>query len=89
LDGVTGSDLREVQATIAGGRWRKDSQAKDWAGHAIAAVLKLNVSNKAHRAKIVALLKTWIADGKFVVVESLDAKRERRSFIEVGTPVGD
>jgi AAA domain len=89
LDGVTGSDLREVQATIAGGRWRKDSQAKDWAGHAIAAVLKLNVSNKAHRAKIVALLKTWIADGKFVVVEGLDAKRERRSFIEVGTPVGD
>lgn len=55
----------------------------------MATVLRLDVTNRAHRAKITALLKTWIANGVFVVVEGLDAKREKRSFIEVGMPADD
>ena len=86
FDGVTVSDLRAVQAAIAAGRWRESPQAKDWAGYAVASVLKLDVTNKAHKAKIAALLKTWIANRMFVVIEGPDAKREKRSFIEVGTP---
>jgi hypothetical protein len=35
------------------------------------------------------LLKTWISTGIFVVVEGLDDKREKRNFIEVGTPADD
>jgi hypothetical protein len=35
-------------------------------GHAVAAVLKLDVTNKAHRAKISSLLKTWIKNGALV-----------------------
>ena len=31
----------------------------------------------------------WIENGMFVVVECLDAKREKRSFIEVGMPAND
>ncbi len=81
---VTTSDLRAVQAAIADGRWRESSQAKDWAGHAVAKILSLDATNKTHRAKISALLKTWIANGVLAVVEGLDAKREKRNFIEAG-----
>jgi hypothetical protein len=51
FDGVTVSDLRAVQAAIAAGRWRENSQAKDWAGVAVANVLQLDVDNKAHAPK--------------------------------------
>jgi AAA domain len=87
--GVTVSDLRAVQARIADARWRANSQATDWVGYPIANVLKLDASNKAHRAKIKVMLKQWIANGALVVVEGLDARREKRSFIEAGTPAND
>jgi hypothetical protein len=89
FDGVTVSDLRAVQASIGAGRWRESPQAKDWAGHAVASVLKLDATNKAARAKIAGLLKDWIATGMLIVVESLDAKRNKRPFIKVGTPADD
>lgn len=84
FDGVTVSDLRRVQTAIAAGHWRESPQAKDWAGHAVAKVLKLDATSKAHRAKIAGLLKTWISTGALVVVDGVDARREKRSFIEVG-----
>ena len=89
FEGVTVSDLRAVQSAIAAGRWRENCQAKDWAGHAVASVLELDAANKAHRAKIVSLLKTWIANGMLVVVEGKDERHETRSFIEVGKPADD
>jgi hypothetical protein len=89
FDGVTVSDLRAVQVAIAADRWRESPQAKEWAGHAVAAVLKLDATSKAHKAKIVGLLKTWISTGMLRVVDGEDAKRMKRSFIEVGTPAND
>ena len=86
---MTVSHLRKVQAEIAAGRWRENSQAKDWAGRAVADVLKLDTSNKAHRTKIAGLLKTWIKNGMLVVVEGEDASRRKRSFVEVGAPADD
>jgi hypothetical protein len=85
FDGVTVSDLRTVQTAIADGRWRESSQAKDWAGYAVAKVLNLDPMNKAHKAKIAGLLKTWIANGALVVAEGQDEQRKKRSFVEVGT----
>lgn len=89
FDGVTVADLRKVQTAIADGRWRESSQAKEWAGYAIASVLKLDPGSKAHRAKVAGLLKTWIATGMLVVVEGEDAARRKRSFIEVGELAND
>jgi hypothetical protein len=89
FEGATVSDLRKAQAAIAEGRWRENSQAKDWAGIAVARVLNLDPTNKSHRAKIAALLKTWIAHGMLVVVDGEDASRIRRKFIEVGTTAND
>ena len=57
FDGVTVSDLRKAQAAIAtGGPWRESSQAKDWAGNAVATAMGLDPSDKAHRTKISELL---------------------------------
>jgi hypothetical protein len=89
LEGVTMADLQKVQAAIAARRWRENAQSNDWAGYAVADVLKLDIANKAHRAKVATLLKMWISTGMLVVVEGLDTKREKRSFIEVGTPARD
>jgi len=89
FDGVTTADLLAVQAAIAAGRYRENSQAKDWAGNAVARVLKLDPKDKSAKAKIGALLKEWTRNGMFAVVEGLDDKREKRSFIEVGTPAND
>ena len=82
---ITG--LMPQQCAIASGRWRENSQAKEWAGHAVAAAMKLDV--ETHKAKIVALLKTWIGNGALVVVEGEDEKRMTRKFIEVGKPADD
>ena len=84
FEGVDVSDLREVQAAIGAGRWRESSQAKDWAGLPVLRVLKLDPANKAHRAKITGLLKSWISTSMLVVVDGEDDKRMKRKFIEVG-----
>ena len=65
----------------AGPRSRK--KAKEWAGHAVAAAMKLDV--ETHKAKIVTLLKTLIGNGALVVVEGEDDRREKRKFVRVGT----
>ena len=85
-DEVAASDVRAVQSAIAAGRWRESSQAKNWVGHAVAAVLKLDV--EADKAKIVGLLKTWIESGALVVVGVKTEQRKKRRFVEVA-PVAD
>ena len=89
FDGVTADDLRAAQAKVAMGRWRENSQAKDWVGVPIAEALGLDASKKAHVAKIKTLLKTWISNGMFVVVEGKDDRRNPRRFVAVGEPAVD
>jgi AAA domain len=87
---VSVNDLRKAQAAIAnGGPWRENSQAKDWAGVAIARALGLDATNRAHKAKLTTMLKKWIENGMFVIVDGLDDKRRPRSFIEVGERAND
>ena len=92
---MTVSDLRAVQAAIAAGRWRENSQAKDWAGHAVATVLKLDATNKAHKAKIAGLLKTWIANrhvcrrrglGRASAKSDRSSKSEPQSMADLAAP---
>jgi hypothetical protein len=89
FENVTVSHLRDAQTAVAAGRWRENPQAKDWAGVAIAKVLNLDMTKKADKAKVIAMLRTWIENGMFVVVEGEDEKRMTRKFIEVGTPAND
>ena len=83
LAGMTGQDFERVAAVIRRGKWRENVQAKAWAGHAVAEALGLDASNKAHRAKIIGMLKVWLAAGSLIVVEGQDENREVKKFIEV------
>jgi hypothetical protein len=89
FEGVTISDFDRVKARIREGRWRENNQAKDWAGIAVAEVLALDISQKGDRARIAAMLKTWIKNGALVVVDGEDDKRRQRKFIEAGDSDGD
>ena len=68
----------------ATGPWRESAQAKDWVGIPIGRVLKLDPADKAQKEKIKRVLKSWVANGMFVVVEGTDEKRNKRQFVEVG-----
>ena len=85
LDGVTGKDFEMAAVAIRAGKWRKDSQCKDWVGHAIAKALKLgDVSKKGSgKTKVVGLVKIWLASGALIEVEGQDDRRRVRTFIEV------
>jgi hypothetical protein len=89
LDQVSVHDLRAVQAEVANGRWRANVQAADWVGKAVAKAMKLDASDKRHRAKIIGLLKVWKSTGALVEVEGKDEARKPKTFIEVGTPAND
>jgi hypothetical protein len=89
FEGLNVSHLRKAQAAVRGGRWRESPQAKAWVGVAIATALDLDPTNKGHRARVAALLKVWIANRMFVVVEGEDDNRNTRKFIEVGEPAND
>ncbi len=81
---VTASHLKQSQIVVAAGRYRENSQAKDWIGHAIARVMGLDMTNKAHKATVLESLRRWRANGMFVTVEGEDEKRMKRTYVEVG-----
>jgi AAA domain len=84
MDALTVHDLRAAQKAVSeGGPWRRDSQAKNWVGIPIAAALRLEPKDKAHKAKIKGALKVWMTNGMFVEVEGQDEKRMPRTFVEV------
>ncbi|MCP1551647.1 MULTISPECIES: AAA family ATPase [Methylorubrum] len=90
LDGVQTADLRAAQAAVsAGGQWRENSQCRDWVGIPIAQALKLDLSKKPDRSKVIRLLKIWIGNKMFVVTKGLDEHRKPRSFVEVGEIASD
>ncbi|NUJ80293.1 AAA family ATPase [Methylocystis sp. FS] len=89
LDQVSVHDLRAVQTEVANGRWRANVQAADWVGKAVAKAMKMDASDKRHRAKIIGLLKVWKSTGTLVEVDGKDEARRTKTYVEVGTPAND
>jgi phage/plasmid primase-like uncharacterized protein len=89
FDGVTTQHLIRAQKAIGSGRWRENSQAKAWAGHAIAPILDLDSDDKRDRKRLATILKKWIREGILAVVLDEDEKRMEREFIVVGTWVSE
>lgn len=83
FEGVTSTHLKQVQARIAKGRFRKDTQAANWAGKVIAEVCDLDP--KKDRARVKDILKAWLENDMLREVEDEDEHRKTRIFIEVGT----
>lgn len=87
FENVTADHLRAVQTLVAGGAYKENHQAADWVGKAVAEVLGISADKDAaaDRAKINALLRTWLGTGALVVVERRDPeKREMKKYVEVG-----
>jgi hypothetical protein len=83
FDGVTTQDLLAVQQAVNGGQWRQDARSPEWAGIAIAKVLGLDMGDAADKAKVKALIKTWIENKALKIVEKEDGSRHVRPFVEV------
>ncbi|WP_267381775.1 MULTISPECIES: AAA family ATPase [unclassified Sphingomonas] len=87
FENVTVDHLRAVQTLVAAGEYKENHQAADWVGKAVADVLGISADKGAatDRAKINALLRTWLGNGALVVVERRDPdKREMKKYVEVG-----
>ena len=89
LDGVTGRDFDKAAAAIRAGEWRKNVQAKDWVGYAVAKALGLDLGDKADKAKVVGLIKVWLDRGSLVEVEGQDDQHQKPGFpFRLETPCG-
>ena len=85
FEGLSTRDLYNVQQEIAGGDYGANVQASDWAGHAVAAALGLDASDKPDKARISSLLAVWIKTGALVRELRRDGKKGRdRPFVVVG-----
>lgn len=81
---VLPSHLLRVQTVIDEGNWRESAQSPDWAGHAVAGVMGWDAANKAEKARIGHLLRTWLSEGALKLETRKDAKRMDRAFVAVG-----
>ena len=84
LEDLTTVDLHKVQAAVAASRWRKDSQAKEWVGIAIADTLGLDLSDKANRNRVKSLQRMWTESGALVEFTEKDEKRNERTYVRAG-----
>jgi AAA domain len=86
FEGITVHNLRAAQNEVShGGPWRANPQADTWIGKPIAKALGLDPYKNSDRKKIKQLLKTWISNGMFVVIDGKDERRRSKQFVEVGT----
>lgn len=84
FDGLSLADLKRVQIAIGADEWKESSQAKKWAGYAVAEVLELDADDPADKARIKTLIKTWVKSNALKVVMRKDERRKDCPFIEVG-----
>jgi hypothetical protein len=87
MAGVTDADFKKVAAEIGTGEWRKNAQAGDWVGKAVAKALRLNLSDKADKAKVAGMIKVWVGRGALVEVNKQDRQRKVKTFVEVAEEV--
>ena len=86
---MTPEHLKVVQNVVASGDWRKDHQSSNWVGYAVAKALAMNADNPQERARITAMVKTWLGTGALEVVMKLDSSRRERPHVVVGRWVGE
>jgi hypothetical protein len=85
FDDVTSDHMEQVRRKADAGEWRLDPQAKDWIGKAVASVLGIDLAEKAVKARVKTIVKTWIENGALRVEERMDSKRMPRDYVVPGT----
>ena len=87
FDGLSVSDLYEVQQRIAAGDWGENVQAKDWAGKLVAEIIGADLDDKSDLQRVKALLRCWIATGALKVERRPTGKGRDKPFLIVGKPI--
>ena len=82
---VSSDQLAQIVTRVRNADCKLHHQAENWVGREVAYVLGLDVSIKANVSRVKRLVKAWIEDGTFVVVNRrCPIKRENKDFVEVG-----
>jgi hypothetical protein len=82
FDGVSAKDAKKAQQIVAdahsnGEPLRESSQASNWVGIPIADMLDIDITEKAGKAKISSIIKTWIKTNVLATEKVFDAKKGR------------
>lgn len=82
FDGVTAADLEEAQRRIGREpKWRADPRSPIWAGNALGDIFGVVSTEKSGRAKLLGILKAWLASGALKKIEAPDERYEMRTWI--------
>lgn len=82
FEGISTRHLIAVQKAVMTGDWRADPRSPEWVGIPIAKVLDIDL--ETNRKRVSKVLKEWVDNGAFEVVEKMDAKSMPRKFVVVG-----
>jgi hypothetical protein len=84
VEEVTGQQLQTIKDRLKAGAYRKDPQAKAWAGYLVGEVLGLGSSKEAmqghDKQRIKRMLDAWVEDRQLEVYEQ-KVNREYKEFI--------
>ncbi|HEX4080095.1 MAG TPA: AAA family ATPase [Rhizomicrobium sp.] len=69
--------LGAIIECLRSGTYRESSQAKEWAGNAVAGVLGLDLSDEGAKASIKSALRKWAHQGRLKVIERGDEKARK------------
>ena len=88
FEGVSGKDARVIQRLVgnardAGNPYKESSQSANWVGVAVADLIDIDISDKAGRAKVNTIIKTWIKTNVLAVERVVDSKKGREVAIIV------
>jgi len=83
-ENITADDIQGVHEAVAAGEWRENSQAANWVGLAIAEALGLDLAEPSVKARVKELQRSWVKDGVLRLAQRKNAKREIKTFVEVG-----
>ena len=93
FDGVTAENARNVQAKVNEAEanqtpYKANVQAKQFVGHAVAEELNLDMEKAGDKAKVKAIVKTWLQT-KVLKTEEMYDKRQGRDVqcVVVGEPI--
>lgn len=84
VEEVTGEQLETIKDRLKDGAYRKDAQARAWAGYAVGEVLGLGSAKETmeghDRQRITRMLDTWIKDGHLRVYQE-EVNRVPKDFV--------
>jgi hypothetical protein len=85
FEGISTNHLIAAQKAVAQGDYRADPRSPQWVGIPVGRVLDLDPEKS--RKRISSVLKEWVANGAFDIVEKPDDQSRPRKFVVVGNEV--